>query len=173
VLPLRDRTLVVLVDGLGHGAEAAEASTEAVRVVRESAELEPAALISVLHGALRATRGAAMAVALVHHARRTLVFAGIGNVSAAVHTGDGGSRSLASHNGTVGHSLRKVQEFHYDWPVDGTLLLHTDGINTRWRLDGYPGLLRHDPLLLAGILFRDAARGRDDATVVALREAGS
>lgn len=165
-----DRTLVVVVDGLGHGPEAAEASSEAIRVVRGSPDAAPADLLNMAHGALRSTRGAAIAIAEVDDRDRVVRFAGIGNISAALHGADGSSRSLASHNGTVGHAMRKVQEFQYDWPAGGVLLMHSDGIHSRWRLDAHPGLPLHDPTLVAGVVYREAARGRDDATVVALRE---
>lgn len=167
----RDRMLVAVVDGLGHGPEAALASSVAVRVIRERSDASPAVLVEAAHAALRSTRGAALAIAEVRPAQGTLAFAGVGNVSAAIH-GRSGPRSLASHNGTVGHVMRKVQQFEYDWPEKATLVIHTDGINTHWRLDAYPGLALRDPSLLAATLFRDAARGRDDATVVVAREVG-
>ena len=168
---LRDgaRSLVVLADGLGHGPDAALAAAEAVRVVREHADAAPATLVQLAHQALRATRGAALAIAALEPARGTLTFAGVGNVAASVQT-PGAVRSLASHNGTVGHAMRTVQEFRHDWRAGAALVLHTDGINTRWRLDAYPGVLQRDPALLAGLLFRDSARGRDDATVLVVRE---
>jgi hypothetical protein len=126
-------------------------------------------MVDAAHGALRATRGAAMAVAAIQPVRGTVTFAGIGNISAAIHA-DGTARSLASHNGTVGHIMRKVQEFAYDWSAGAALVLHSDGINTRWRADAYPGLLQQHPALLAGVLFRDAARERDDATALVVRQ---
>jgi hypothetical protein len=162
------RTLVALVDGLGHGPDAALASAAATRVVASRPDASPTVLIEAMHGALRSTRGAAVAIADVQPSRGTLTFVGVGNVAATIHSRSG-PRSLASNNGTVGHVMRKVQEFSYEWPDDATLVMHTDGINTRWRLDAYPGLARHDPALLAGVLFRDAARGRDDATVIVAR----
>lgn len=173
VQPRAHGALVVVVDGLGHGPEAAEAAEEAVRVVRGAPEASPGELLHAAHAALRTTRGAALAVTAIDRERRTVVFAGIGNVAGAIHTPDGQARSLASHNGTVGHALRRAQEFAYDWPADASLVLHTDGINTRWRLDAYPGLLGSHPALVAGVLWRDAARGRDDATVLVVREAAA
>ena len=167
ILPERERTLAVVVDGLGHGIEAALAASEAIRVVRGMPEASPSDLVHAAHGALRSTRGAAMAVAAIHDRSNSVAFAGVGNISAAIHSATA-SRSLPSHNGTVGHVMRKVQEFHFDWPADAMLVIHTDGINTRWKTDSYPGLLRQDPALLAGVLLRDAARSRDDATVLAL-----
>jgi anti-sigma regulatory factor (Ser/Thr protein kinase) len=168
VLRQPERTVVVVADGLGHGPEAAQASSEAVRVVGEHADAAPADLVQRTHLALRGTRGAAMAVVAIHHASGTLTFAGVGNISAAVHSRNG-TRSLMSHNGTVGHVMRTVQELRYDWPADACLIAHSDGINTRWRLDQYPGLLQHHPALVSAVIWRDAARGRDDATVVVVR----
>ena len=169
VLRERDRTLVVVADGLGHGPDAAVASSEAIRVVRSMPGASPIALMHAAHAALRPTRGAALAIAALPAAPGTLHFAGIGNVSAGVYAG-GATKSLASHNGTVGHVMPKVQEFEYDWPESATLVMHSDGINTRWRTDAYPGILRYDPALLSAVLFRDFARGRDDATALTLRE---
>jgi anti-sigma regulatory factor (Ser/Thr protein kinase) len=81
VLHQRDRTLAVVVDGLGHGPEAALASSEAIRMVRAMQDASPGQMVDAAHGALRATRGAAMAVAAIQPARGTVTFAGIGNIS--------------------------------------------------------------------------------------------
>jgi serine/threonine protein phosphatase PrpC len=170
VRTMRDRTIAVVADGLGHGPEAAEAASVAIRVISEHADATPAHLVELAHTALRPTRGAALAVASVNVTKGIVEFAGIGNISVGLHAPDNSSRSLASLNGTVGHAIRRVQEFRYDWPQGGMLVMHTDGITSRWRSDTYPGLLRHHPQLLSGALYRDALRGRDDATVVALSE---
>jgi hypothetical protein len=47
--------------------------------------------------------------------------------------------------------------------------VHSDGLVNRWDLDRYPGLVQRHPSLVAGVLFRDFNRGRDDVTVVAAR----
>ena len=162
------RTLAVIVDGLGHGIEAAKAADEALRIVREHVDAAPAAIIQAAHGALRATRGAAMAVADLRPASGEVRFAGVGNIAGSI-VGRDGTKSMASHNGTVGHSMTKVQEFSYAYPADACVIMHSDGIQTRWRLDAYPGLQLRHPALVAGVLHRDFLRGRDDATVLALR----
>jgi hypothetical protein len=46
------------------------------------------------------------------------------------------------------------------------VVLYSDGLQTRWRLEAYPGLVRRHPSLIAGVLSRDFARGRDDVTVL-------
>ena len=50
------------------------------------------------------------------------------------------------------------------------VILHSDGIATRWDIDSYPGLVFRHPSLIAAVLYRDFARQRDDAMVVVLRQ---
>ncbi|MGK5004628.1 ATP-binding protein [Janthinobacterium sp. LB2P70] len=163
---------LLVADGLGHGPLAARASE------RASALLEggtpglaplPAPFIEQAHDALRGTRGAAMAVAHIDSARRELRYAGVGNIAACAFDAQQ-RRHLLSHNGIVGSNLRKVQEFCYAWQPGATLIMHSDGLQTRWDLEQYPGLAQCHPSLVAAVLYRDFARGRDDVTVVVLRE---
>jgi anti-sigma regulatory factor (Ser/Thr protein kinase) len=164
-----DRCRLIVTDGLGHGPLAADVSREAVRVFREHVDLPPSEIIQRMHLALKHTRGAAVGLADVALATRNLRFAGVGNIAGTIFAG-GNSQSIVSHNGTVGHEMRKVQEFEYPFPKDAVLVLHSDGLATNWRLDRYAGLATRDPGLIAGILYRDFKRGRDDVTVLAARE---
>jgi anti-sigma regulatory factor (Ser/Thr protein kinase) len=164
-----DATLVLLADGIGHGPDAAHASREAVRAFEAGAERHPAAVVERLHEVLRPTRGATIGVAEV--GPRTIRYAGLGNIAAAVVTGDA-TRHLPSHNGTAGREARRIQEFDYPWPERGVLVMASDGLATRWDLGAYPGLLSHHPAIIAGVLYRDFGRGRDDVTVIAGRTSG-
>jgi anti-sigma regulatory factor (Ser/Thr protein kinase) len=158
------RTVLIVADGLGHGVFAAEASSTATRVFQEAPTNPPAALLEKLHLALRATRGAAIAVTSIDHDSGRLRHAGLGNI-AAVLLGGPRPQSLLSHNGTAGHEARRFQEFEYPVPTEGVLVMHSDGLTANWSFDSYPGLLRRHPAVIAGILYRDATRGRDDACV--------
>lgn len=164
------RIRLMIADGLGHGPDASRAAQLAVRVFHEKPDLGPAESLRAMHPALRSTRGAAVTVVEIDLARRTLRHAGIGNVAGAV-LADGGSRSLVSHNGTVGHEARHFQEFVSVFPAGAVLVMYSDGLTSRWSLDPYPGLIARDPALLAGVLYRDFQRGRDDVTVVVGRAA--
>jgi serine/threonine protein phosphatase PrpC len=104
------------------------------------------------------------------HDNEIIRYAGVGNIAGVV-VSDNVSRSLMSHNGTVGHEARKLQEFTSPFPRGSILVMHSDGLTARWGLEPYPGLMNRDPSLIAGVLYRDAQRGRDDATVVVLRAA--
>jgi len=162
------RTRIVVADGLGHGPGAQEASAEAVRVF-EARDGDPVGdVLDAMHSCLRPTRGAAVAIAEIQPDGRVLTFAGLGNIG-GVLVGGGDSRSLVSHNGTVGHAMRRIQEFTYELPPDATLVLHSDGITSRWSLDAYAGLSRRHPAITASVLYRDFQRGRDDATAVVAR----
>jgi anti-sigma regulatory factor (Ser/Thr protein kinase) len=162
---LADRCILVLVDGLGHGTGAAAAAELAVASVRQHRGKAPAAMVQYAHDALRATRGAALAVAEIDFTQQSLRYCGIGNISASIITGDN-LRHLVSYNGTAGHEARKIVEFTYPWSPNALLIMHSDGLMTRWNLQAYPGLLQRHPSLIAGILYRDFVRGRDDVTVL-------
>jgi anti-sigma regulatory factor (Ser/Thr protein kinase) len=160
--------LVMVVDGLGHGILAAEAAREAERVLAAAKEPSPHDILQDTHLALKKTRGAALAVARIQPDAGLVCFAGVGNISAAV-VSPGVSRSMTSHNGTLGHVMQRVQEFTYPWNPDSTLVMHSDGLATRWDLERYPGIWNKHPSLMAAILHRDFSRRRDDVTVLVAR----
>jgi anti-sigma regulatory factor (Ser/Thr protein kinase) len=162
---------LLVVDGLGHGPQAEDAAATAIRLFQEEPRAAPERMLGVLHAGMRSTRGAAVAVAAVDSRRRELRFAGVGNISGHLVTGEK-TRSLLSHNGTVGHQMRKAQEFVYPWETGTLLLLHSDGLAGHWKLDRYPGLARQDPALIGAVLYRDHARRRDDVCVVVCRLSG-
>jgi anti-sigma regulatory factor (Ser/Thr protein kinase) len=158
-------------DGLGHGPEAARASAGAIGALERQPGASAAQLVAASHDALRVTRGAALAAARIDYAASELRFAGIGNIGAAVYVG-AGRRALVSHNGIVGHNMRKVQEFAVPFPPGALCIMHSDGIQTQWDLDKYPGLGMHRPALIAAMLMRDFIRRRDDAMVLVVRRDG-
>ncbi len=159
----------VVVDGLGHGPVAATAAAEAMRVFDQASFASPAAFLEKAHESMRSTRGAAAAVARIDLERRILVYAGVGNISAHIVASGTKVRSLPSHNGTIGVQVRKLQEFEYPWPGNALLIMHSDGLLTRWDLAHYPGLLGCRTALIAAVLYRDFKRGRDDATILVVR----
>jgi anti-sigma regulatory factor (Ser/Thr protein kinase) len=168
----RDQVTVLVADGLGHGVMAHEAARAATAVLAAHPQDEPQAIIEAAHGSLARTRGAAVAVAKLVSSGERGSFAGVGNIAARIE-GTPGGRSLVSYNGTVGHTLRKLQEFAFPWPKDALLILHSDGLTTHWDLAAYPGLIARHPALIAAVLYRDYDRGRDDVSVVVIRNRGS
>ena len=164
-----ERVLLLVVDGLGHGRPAFEAAEQAVRVFRAHSGDPLEQLMQRMHDALRSTRGAAAAIAEVLLSRRLVRYVGVGNISAVIEFADA-SRSLVSHNGTLGAQARRIHAFEYPWAEGARLVMHSDGLGSRFDLSHYPGLRARDPSVIAGVLYRDYTRGRDDVTVAVLRE---
>jgi anti-sigma regulatory factor (Ser/Thr protein kinase) len=165
-------TEVLVVDGLGHGPIAADCASAAIQSFLESDSDSPPELLREAHGALRTTRGAAVAIARLDPARGELQYCGIGNIAAFIWR-YGGARHLLSHPGIVGHDVRNVRELTYPLEENILVLLYSDGISSHWSLDAYVGLPTRDPALIAGVIYRDYQRGRDDATVVVARRRSS
>ncbi|MET0382985.1 MAG: ATP-binding protein [Burkholderiaceae bacterium] len=161
------RAAVIVADGLGHGPAASEASGAALATFA-AARGSPSAVLERAHAAMRATRGAAVAIAEVDALAATVLFAGAGNIAGRMISGIE-DRVLMSQHGTLGVQIRKLQDAPYAWPEHALIVLHSDGLTTRWNLKDAGGLLRCDPAVVAGWLLRDHARGRDDATVVVLK----
>jgi serine phosphatase RsbU (regulator of sigma subunit) len=165
-----DRTMLLIADGLGHGLGAAEAAQEALATFKQRLNLAPGEILSYMHDALRKTRGAVAAVAEIRPKDRRIVYAGVGNVSGVVLTG-AHSQSLVSHNGTLGITAPRIQEFRSDWSPDAVLVLHSDGIQSKWDLSPYKGILARHPAVIGAALVRDFRRQRDDASVIVAKAA--
>jgi len=159
---------VLVADGLGHGSDAARASRAAVAALTAQPEAEPGELLARAHGSLATTRGAAVAAARINVGDGRGKFAGIGNIVARIESASA-HKQLVSHSGIVGHSVRKVQEFSFNFPSDAIMILHSDGLAGHWTLADHPGLMAKHPAVIAGLLYRDHSRGRDDVTVVVIK----
>jgi anti-sigma regulatory factor (Ser/Thr protein kinase) len=181
---------VMIADGLGHGPLANTAAVAATRSLSEHGDAPLVDIVGVAHQALRPTVGAALGLArLPPHKDSSRSgdpgtdtsgritsplddvarFCGIGNVAASVWM-PSGHRHLASHPGIVGHTIRKTQEFNAPWGPDALLVLHSDGLATRWDLARYPGLSIRHPSVIAAVLYRDHSRAHDDITVFVARQ---
>ena len=165
--PRVDGTTLIVVDGLGHGPGAADAARAAVSAFR-GATGGPAQRLEVVHQALRATRGAAVAIADVDVTAEVVRFAGLGNIAGRIHA-EGGVQNLVAQPGTAGHLARKIDEYTYRFAAGAVLVMHSDGLTANHDLGRYPGLVQRHPALIAGVLLRDARRQRDDAAVVVAR----
>jgi hypothetical protein len=99
-----------------------------------------------------------------------LLAAGIGNLVAAIVEGNSAKR-IPSYNGIVGHATPRIRELGYPIAPSAAVVFHSDGLSAAWQPERYPGLMQHSCATIAGVLYRDCKRGRDDSLVVALRRA--
>jgi hypothetical protein len=136
-----------------------------VRVFCDQSAARPEDMVERIHGALRGTRGGALAVADIDLAGRTVRFAGLGNIAAAVVV-DGQKKGMISVPGVAGYQARTIRGYDYPLPANAAVVLHSDGLTERWTPDVVDGLLLGNPLLVAATLLRDAGVRRDDASVL-------
>ncbi len=166
---LGDKARIAMADGLGHGPDAAKAA-EVALVAFRGCTGSPAAVLEQAHPRMRSTRGAAVAVADLDATSGTVRFAGAGNIAGRMISGVE-DRSLMSQHGTLGLQIRKIQDVDYAWSPHALVILHSDGLISRWSLAEAPGLIQCDPAVVAGWLVREHTRGRDDVAVVVARRA--
>jgi hypothetical protein len=158
-----DGTAVLVVDGLGHGTFAAEAARAAIDAFAAAPFSTPQEVMTRANAMMSKTRGGAGASALLREGR--VSYSGIGNISGHL-VAPGKSQGMVSHNGTLGLGQRRAQQFEYDSAPGALLIMHSDGISARWDLKTRPDLLACHPAIVAGLLYRDHGRDRDDATVI-------
>jgi anti-sigma regulatory factor (Ser/Thr protein kinase) len=156
---------ILVADGLGHGSLAARAAADGVECFKKNPLQAPAALMQEMHRALSGGRGAAAAVAVLQIPTSKVIYAGVGNISGHLLRGEQ-SRGMVSHNGTLGVQLLRAQQFEYDWLPGSKVVMHSDGLSGRWSVGAYPGLQSKHSAIIAGALYRDFVRRRDDATIV-------
>ena len=161
-----DRFAIMVADGLGHGLSAHDAADAAIAVFYRHHEETPSRVIADVHAALRSTRGAAVATVAVDTDRGLAHFCGVGNIGAVLISANGSRHSMVSQNGTAGHVASRIHEFTYPLSARSMIVMFSDGLTSHWDLAPYPGLSTRHPSIIAGILYRDFSRRRDDVSVV-------
>jgi anti-sigma regulatory factor (Ser/Thr protein kinase) len=158
-------TAILVADGLGHGPLAATAACAAAAAFAKQPFDGPSESMQRLHQALSGGRGAAAACAVIDSSNSKLAYAGVGNISGSVVSAER-SRGMVSHNGILGVHLVRKQQFEYPCTSEDRVVMHSDGLSARWSLKNYPGLFARHAAVIAGVLYRDHARPKDDVTVV-------
>ena len=166
VVPADGAVTAVLCDGLGHGPLAAAAAAAGVAAVLDDPAGEPAALLERVHRRMSGTRGGAVGVVQVRG--QLARFAGLGNVAASI-VSDGQRKSMVSIPGIAGVQARTIRQFEYDVPPGSAVIVHSDGVSSRWEAAALPALEARDPLLIAAVLLAEAGVHRDDAGVLVLK----
>lgn len=161
------RVSLLMIDGLGHGPEAEDAAKAGAVAFNREPFADLTLLLDDIHHDMRGSRGGAVAIAQFDGQQGSLGFIGIGNIGATL-LGEDKPRGLASHPGIVGLQYRKIPAVGYAQCVGQLLILYSDGLQSRWNLREYPGLMYRHPAIIAAVLHRDYCRGRDDVTVMVI-----
>jgi serine phosphatase RsbU (regulator of sigma subunit) len=173
VQAVKDGVLTAVVDGLGHGEEAAAAARLAVSTLELYGEEPPLSLLQRCHEALKGSRGVVMSLARFDAPRGTMTWLGVGNVEGVLHHADWSERSarasLITRGGIVGSEVPAIQAAVIPVNAGDTLVFATDGIGNGFLADVS---VREEPQQLADQILARYGKGTDDALVLVARYLG-
>ncbi len=165
--------LVGVVDGLGHGPEAASAAEIAIATMERSAQEPVASLVRRCHEALGRTRGVVMTLASLNALDGTVTWLGVGNAEGILFRADKNAspprESVSLRGGVVGYQVPPLRAQVVPLAPGDVLVLATDGIRSDFDRDLR---LSDPPQRMADQLLARHARGTDDALVLVVRYLG-
>jgi negative regulator of sigma-B (phosphoserine phosphatase) len=164
--------LIAAVDGIGHGAEAANAAEVAIAVLKNGIGAPIIPLVVACHEKLRSTRGVVLSVASMDVKHGLMTWLGVGNVQGVLVRADkrnSAQETLLLRAGVVGDQLPQLQAAVLPVGRGDMLVFATDGVRT-----GFTGTLSalENPQRAADRILRTFGGGSDDALVLALRITG-
>jgi len=165
--------LVAVIDGLGHGPEAARAARAAGDILEAHAGAPVVELVERCHAGLRKLRGAVMSLATFDAGAPSMTWLGVGNVAGelrrAARPAQLRHEALLGRGGVVGYQLPPLRAMTHPVAVGDLLILASDGIR-----GGFAAAveLDHSPQAIADTIFAGYAKGSDDSLVVVARYRG-
>jgi phosphoserine phosphatase RsbX len=173
VAPFAGGVLVAVVDGLGHGSEAAVASQIAASTLNEFPYLPVENLLWRCHTALRGSRGVVIGLVSIDTEHNTLTWTGIGNVDVTLTHAESSAHarrhSLLNRGGVVGHQMPQPRVSTHAIAPGDTLVLVTDGIESLFRVDAPSDW---QPQQLADYIVGRYGKQTDDALALVVRYIG-
>jgi anti-sigma regulatory factor (Ser/Thr protein kinase) len=163
-----ESALVAVIDGLGHGQFAQRAAQMARQYVERHVDQPLDVIFRGVGRACRATRGVVMALARFDWGQRRLTCASIGNIEVRVF-GSVEPMSFGVRRGIVGVNAPNPAVTQHRWQPNYVLVLHSDGLTTRWRWEDFPDLRRASASVMARRLLQALAKDDDDATVLVVK----
>ena len=165
-----NKVLIAVIDGLGHGPDAAVAANTAVECIKNNYKKGLTEIIESCHKEMKGTRGAVIGIALIDLKNSILRYTGVGNIEAMVK-----SQTVfkpISINGILGYNnLHTVKEEEFPFNPGDLILLHSDGISKQFDLNIYPPeFLGQHPQIIVERVMAEFDSKRDDLCIVAARE---
>lgn len=162
--------LVAVMDGLGHGEEAAAAARRAAETLRRHGTESVIGLVRRCHQALVGTRGVVMSLASFRATDDTVSWIGIGNVEGILLRADQRIvppyENIVLRGGVVGYDLPPLRAAVLSIASGDTLVFATDGIRAGF-LTGLK--LTDSPQPLADQILAEHAKRTDDGLVLVAR----
>lgn len=164
--------LIAVLDGLGHGSEAALASRLAAATLRDHLGEPVTVLVERCHAALQRTRGAVLSLAVIEGQGREMTWLGVGNVDGTLFRANPAGRqreSLPHRGGVVGYQLPVLRANTLPLAPGDTLVFATDGIANSFTSESPLGW---NPQDAADHILRKYGKDTDDALVLIARNSG-
>jgi serine/threonine protein phosphatase PrpC len=163
------KSLVGVIDGLGHG-ELAHRAAEVARVyVENHCDLPLMDIFRGTNRTCRGTRGVVMALARFDAEQGTWEFASVGNIEARLCAGTA-HRDFVVRRGVIGVNAPDPVVTEQRWAPGCLFVLHSDGLKTHWHCEDFAHLKKQPAARIAQELLRKLAKEEDDATVVVVKE---
>lgn len=157
---------LLIADGLGHGLEAHEAVKKATESFLFCEEESPSETLRFIHSRIRKSRGIVGAVIRYTHPVRQWKYAGVGNI-AVRWLSPFGNRNYIAYNGIIGYNIPGSMNDQVLSQEDySQFVACSDGIRSRWDFARFPAVLQHHGTIIATALYKEYARGTDDASVI-------
>lgn len=171
VLLHRRGVTLAVIDGIGHGPEAAKAADLAVATLHLLPENNPLAQLNCCHLALADSRGVVMTLAEFNLREQTLTLCGVGNVEATLFRASAGpgtptQESALLRGGVVGSQLPAPHASVIPLAAGDVLVMASDGLRADFARElPVRTHLQH----LADHLLERNFKGTDDALVLLAR----
>ena len=171
IAPFEGGVLAGVVDGLGHGREAASAAERCVATLQRHACEALVPMLTLCHEALRSTRGVAISVASFTFHDNMMTWLGVGNVAGVLVQRPHPKREhLLVRGGVVGANLPSLRAASLPVRPGDMLILATDGIREEFvdtvEVLGPPDAIAHS--VVSG-----HAKGTDDSLALVVRYLGA
>lgn len=168
-----ETVLIAVIDGIGHGEEAANAAKAAEAILREGVSEPVISLVNQCHERLKTTRGVVMSLASLDTRHHMMTWLGVGNVQGTLlraNTKNNSSQEmLLLRGGVIGAQLPALQASVLAVCPGDTVVFATDGIRSEFseRLSALEA-----PQRAADRILQRYRSGFDDALVLVARLAG-
>jgi anti-sigma regulatory factor (Ser/Thr protein kinase) len=164
-----DNILVAMLDGLGHGAEAHEASDLGIGIIHQCSREPLQAIMQKLYSGISRTRGCAAAVFRLDTKALSYEFTGIGNIRSKIFPRS--EMSLYSRAGIVGRGrLPRVHVEKSAWLDGSTLVMHSDGIAGWSHPETMSRVGDQQPATGCHFLLKNFGYDHDDATICVIKD---
>ena len=160
--------LCAVIDGVGHGPNAAIAAVTAKKYIEANAEAPLTEILQGVHEVLKSTQGAVACLCRIDLNSGQLSMAGIGNITCRIFRGLDSER-LLSRDGILGYMVSTPREHTRKLDNADLLLMHSDGVREHFELFEYPGLLKGNAASVAARVVDTLGKNNDDASCLAVR----